>query len=118
MTYIFEFEHQTIWSPANRVAALYLDMLEATADMLKKPTGLTESMGSGDSYAIDPVAFPEFVAAMLRYFVDHRHPQMRLLLGSVPAVSIGVLDRAEIVIEPRDEGEREALDELRAFMRG
>jgi len=112
LSYIFDLDDEEVWSPANRVAELYLGMIRTVATVLDRPTGLT-AKPSGDWYDIDRAAFTELVTAMVREFAASHHWQFRIMVGSLLAVSIGICDRAGIPIEARDERERRAVAELR-----
>jgi hypothetical protein len=112
LSYLFELDDETVWSPANRVAQLYLGMLDTVAQLLDRPTGLVDQ-GSGDWYAVDRVDFPALVTEMVRTFAASSHWELRLMIGSLLGVSIGILDRAGIEIETRTDEERKAVAELR-----
>ncbi|WP_433385071.1 DUF6086 family protein [Micromonospora sp. KLBMP9576] len=111
MTYTFMLGKELVWSPANTVGALYIGMAHVVADVLKVPIGLTDVFG--DTFDIDPVVFPEFVRAGLTQYAASHHPDLRLLVGSVLAVSIQLLNQMDATVETSTDAERAALDELR-----
>ncbi|SNY64093.1 alpha/beta hydrolase fold [Paractinoplanes atraurantiacus] len=114
MTYIFEFRDEAIWHPANQAGQVYLGMIATAAELVGRPDGLTDKFGSGDTWVMDPVEFPELIAELLRFHAENKHWMLHLMISGVLAVSVELLDRAGVPAEPRTESERESLDELRA----
>jgi hypothetical protein len=111
VSYTVELDGESVWEPANQVGELYIGMVGTVAEMLGVPAGLTEL--SGDWYSIDRIVYPAMVRDMLRAFARSGHWEFRLLVGSVLAVSIGILDRGKIPIAGETEDERKALVQLR-----
>jgi hypothetical protein len=113
LSYLFEMGDQEVWGPSNRVAQLYLGMIQTVATVLDRPTGLSENAGGGGWYDVDRTDYSELITAMVREFASSGHWEFRLMIGSLLGVSIGILDRAGIQIETRTERERKAVAELR-----
>ncbi|XVU28123.1 DUF6086 family protein [Actinoplanes sp. CA-054009] len=116
MTYTFEFQDEGIWWPANQAGQVYIGMLTTAAEYAKRPTGLTDELGSGDLWKIDPVEFPELVAELLRLYAENKHWMLHVMLTGVLAVSIDLLDRVGAAPQPHTDQEQNALAELRALM--
>ncbi|MEU8240648.1 DUF6086 family protein [Actinoplanes missouriensis] len=112
MSYVFDLDGEEVWAPSNRVAQLYLGMIETAARVLRLPTGLRPKP-SGDWYDIDRAEFTALVTGMVREFAASGHWEFRIMVGSLLGVSIGICDRAGITIETRDEKERTAVADLR-----
>jgi hypothetical protein len=133
MSYAFDLDEETVWSPGNIVGALYVGMVTVVAEALEAPTGLTDAGSgpgwtgplpnaeastrlsdlTGDWFRIDREHFPALVRRMLSTYTDVSNPDLRLLLGSVLAVSIGILDRAGLTLAPSSEAEEAAISQLR-----
>ncbi|GAA4248827.1 DUF6086 family protein [Dactylosporangium darangshiense] len=112
MSFTFDVNNEEIWSPANKVARLYLDTVDAASRYVDRPTGLTDV--SGDWYTIEPDAFRDFVGAMLHAYVERGRGDVRALLRGPLAVSLDLLRRADIALDGRTENEVAALTELRS----
>ncbi|XVV15328.1 DUF6086 family protein [Actinoplanes sp. CA-131856] len=116
MTYTFEFQDEGIWWPANQAGQVYIGMIATAAEFAGRPTGLTDELGTGDFWKIDPVEFPELVAELLRLYAENKHWMLHVMLTGVLAVSIDLLDRAGVPLEPRTEREQDALAELHELL--
>jgi hypothetical protein len=112
VSFIFDVNNEDIWSPANQVARLYLDAVDAASRYVDQPTGLTDV--SGDWYTIEPEAFRDFVGAMLHAYVECGRGDVRALLRGPLAVSLDLLRRADIALKGRTDNEVAALTELRS----
>ena len=111
MSYTFDMDDVTVWSPANQVGALYVGMLQTVADEMRTRTGLTTD--SGDWFQVDRAAYTGLVEKMLAAYAASSHFEFRLLLGSLLAVSIPLLDRAGVVLTARTAEEEAAISQLR-----
>ncbi|MFF2926914.1 DUF6086 family protein [Streptomyces celluloflavus] len=103
MSYIFDVEDDTVWSPSNRVGELYVGMLNAAAGTLRLPTGL--SPDTGDMYEIDIAKFGPLVKEMLATRAHSSHQYLWMLMDGVLPISITILERAgsEIVADTQEE---------------
>ncbi|MFC0115956.1 DUF6086 family protein [Kibdelosporangium aridum] len=92
MSYVFDVDDETVWSPALQIGDLYVRFLQEIADMLKLPTGLVEI--ASDMYEIDLDSYETLVKAIFEMNFSSGHPVLRGLLEAVLAPSVVVLDRA------------------------
>lgn len=113
MSYIFEIEDVTVWSPGLSVGKLYVSMCRDVARALDTEVGMTAV--ASDYWEIRINEFDMFVrAAYTRYF-SSGHPVFKGLVGAVLAPSIVVLERGGRSIVPESAEEREFLDRARGL---
>lgn len=105
MSYIFDVNDETVWSPALRAGRLYTLMAQDVAEVLGVETGMT-AMAS-DFWDIDIDRFELFVRAMYEKYFSSSHPVLKGLIGSVLAPSIVVLERGGRAVTPASAEERE-----------
>ncbi|OWM01265.1 hypothetical protein B7435_17035 [Mycolicibacterium peregrinum] len=91
MSFIFDVDEHTVWSPALRVGELYVRFLAQVADVLGVPTGLCQM--ASDYYTVDADAFEVLVTRMFEANFRSTHPIARAMLESVLAPSVVILDR-------------------------
>jgi hypothetical protein len=113
MSYIFDIDDVTVWSPALRVGKLYVSMAQDVAGLLETSTGMT-AMAS-DYWELDLQDFDSFVRVMYGIYFSSEHPVFRNLIGAVLAPSIVLLERGGKPITPRSEEEREFLERAHAL---
>ncbi|MEO3824717.1 DUF6086 family protein [Actinomadura sp. B10D3] len=101
MSYIFDIDDETVWSPALRVGKLYVNLAEALARTLEIPTGL-EAVAE-DMYDINTAVFSDFTRALM----STRHVIAQELLRGVLLTSLVMLQRGGVEITP-DSEEQEA----------
>ena len=82
MSYIFECEDRSLWSPSNVVAGVFLRQLQNLVDLLGIETGFEETMGS--IVEVKPNQLGHFLAATATYLKSCDNPSLRALLR--PAV--------------------------------
>ncbi|MGW0178294.1 DUF6086 family protein [Nocardia sp. NPDC003345] len=111
MSYVFDIDEVTVWSPALRVGKLYVAMARDVADVLAVPTGF-DAMAS-DFWEIDLDLFDVFVRATYDEYFSSSHPVLKGLLGAVLAPSIVLLERGGRSIVPDSAEEREFLGHAR-----
>jgi hypothetical protein len=92
MSYIFEADDTTVWSPALRVGSLFVSMAECLADWEGVPTGL--SAMASDYYEIDVGAFGAFVQALLNDS-SAGHAIFGQILHGFVATCLVMLERAD-----------------------
>ena len=90
MSYVFEWDDETVWSPALRVGKLYVTLADALAAVLSIPHGL--SAMASDYYEVDRDRFAAFIAA-LRAWSPGSHAVGRALLGGFLTTSLVLLER-------------------------
>ncbi|MFN6554650.1 DUF6086 family protein [Mycolicibacterium septicum] len=93
MSFVFEVEDCTVWSPALQVGDLYVRFLAQVADLLGVPTGLSEI--AADYWQIDAGTFEVFVTAMFEANFRSAHQIRRAMLESILAPSVVILDRID-----------------------
>ncbi|GGL27950.1 hypothetical protein GCM10011588_48460 [Nocardia jinanensis] len=108
MSYIFDIEDVTVWSPALRVGKLYVGMARDLADSLGTSMGIT--VMASDFWEIELDNFDSFVRMMNAEYFSSEHPVLKVLVGAVLAPSIILLERGGNSIVPRSAEEREFFD--------
>jgi hypothetical protein len=113
MTYSFDVDDDTVWSPYNQLGELYVGMLGAVANVLKLPTGL-ETDG-GEFYDIDLPAFGILVGGMLVLRAGSDHLYLKMLLDGILPLSVAMLYSGGGALTPATSRERDLLAEIRAM---
>ncbi|MEU4430593.1 DUF6086 family protein [Nocardia rhamnosiphila] len=108
MSYIFDIDDVTVWSPALRVGRLYVSMAQDVAGVLDVSTGMT-AMAS-DYWEIELPEFEAFVRVMYKTFFSSDHPVFKDLIGAVLAPSIVLLERGGRSFLPGSDEERKFID--------
>lgn len=108
MSYIFDVDDVTVWSPALRVGELYVSMARDVAGVLDMSTGMT-AMAS-DYWEIELTEFESFVRVMYRTYFSSEHPVFKTLIGAVLAPSIVLLERGGKPVLPESDEERKFID--------
>ncbi|MGA5540626.1 DUF6086 family protein [Mycobacterium sp. NPDC051198] len=93
VSFIFDVEDTTVWSPALRVGELYVRFVVQVADLLGVPTGLSEM--AADYYEIDADVFEAMVKTVFEETFRSAHQVGRPMLESVLAPSVVILDRID-----------------------
>ncbi|MFI6997666.1 DUF6086 family protein [Nocardia sp. NPDC050175] len=105
MSYVFDVDGKTVWSPSLRVGELYVRMLRDVGAVLGAPTGLNAL--SADMWDIDIDAFEELIKIMYETYFASGHQAFKALIGGVLAPSIVILERGGKEIRPDTDEERE-----------
>lgn len=105
MSYVFDINDETVWSPSLRVGDLYVRMLQDVGSVLGAPTGLTAI--SSDMWDIDIDAFEKLVKLMHEAYFASGHQVFKILIEGVLAPSIVILERGGRGIRPDTDLERE-----------
>ncbi|MFG1794441.1 DUF6086 family protein [Nocardia sp. NPDC049149] len=113
MSYIFDINDETVWSPSLRVGDLYVRMLKDVGTVLGAETGL--SAVSSDMWDIDIDAFGDLVSLMHKTYFGSGNQLFRLLIEGVLAPSIVILERGGKKIHPETTEEREFHDRAHAL---
>ena len=95
MSYIFEIDGETVWSPALQVGAVYHRFVQALEASLGVRAGISE-FGS-DYLVIDRTQLVTFVGAVREF---SRHPVAAALCTPVLAVTQVMLQRAGVPGDP------------------
>jgi hypothetical protein len=101
VSYIFDIDDETVWSPSLRVGQLYVNLAEAVARTLGLPTGL-EAVAE-DMYDINTSDFSDFTRAIVRNFFSTQHAIAREMLRGVLLASLVMLQRGGVEITPDGE---------------
>lgn len=99
-----------VWSPALNFGKLYVDMaasLAGNTEFSGLSTGLTPM--ASDFYRIDVDVFADFIRALLAGSVVRNSTYRELMRGFI-VVSLVMLDRSGISVEPLDESQRDLFD--------
>jgi hypothetical protein len=110
MSYIFMVGDEQVWSPALNIGKLYVDMaasLAGNTEFSGISTGLVPM--ASDFYRIDVDIFAGFVRALLAGSVVRNSTYRELMHGFI-VVSLVILDRAGVSVEPLDESQRDLFD--------
>lgn len=113
MSYVFDVDDDTVWSPSLQVGELYVRFLRETAEQLGLPTGLTAV--ADDMYDIDVDAFEHLVRKLAEVYFASAHPVLRGLVDGVLAPSVVVLERAGRPLTAQSDEEQEFLDRARSL---
>ncbi|CAM4430648.1 DUF6086 domain-containing protein [Nocardia ninae] len=108
MSYVFDIDDETVWSPSLRVGDLYVRMLQDVGSVLGVPTGL--SAISSDMWDIDIDAFENLVKTMYETYFSTGNSVLKVLIEGVLAPSIVLLERGGKEIHSRTGQEREFRD--------
>ncbi|MFJ5552773.1 DUF6086 family protein [Streptomyces sp. NPDC093225] len=111
MSYLFEIDDDPVFGASNRVAVLFVDMLEAAGKAVRRPTGL-EALAGG-WFRIDPDAFGEFVQELLAVRARSTHQFLWLLLDGVLPLAVTLLERSGRTVVPATDDEGAYLDGVR-----
>jgi Family of unknown function (DUF6086) len=112
MSYVFEWNDETLWSPALRVGKLYVTLADALAAMLSVPHGL--SAMASDYYEVDRDRFAAFIGA-LRALSPEGHVVGRELLSGFLTTSLVLLRRMDAAPELDAEARTATMDFARSM---
>ncbi|MEU5096953.1 DUF6086 family protein [Streptomyces sp. NPDC020996] len=104
MSYVFDVEDETVWSPSLRVGEWYVSLTESSARILGCPHGLHPI--ANDMYVINPEPFEIFTHSLHREYFSTGHPVLRAQIHGILLTSVVLLERAGIRINPIDEEQR------------
>jgi hypothetical protein len=107
MSYVFDVDDVTVWSPSLRVGKLYVQIMSGISEVLVLPTGLNPL--ASDFYDIDLDVFECFVRAIFDLYVSASHDILKGMIEGVLLPSLVMLDRAGRGITPRSNAEAEIL---------
>ncbi|QBS42928.1 DUF6086 family protein [Nocardia sp. CS682] len=108
MSYVFDIDGETVWSPSLRVGDLYVRMLEDVGIVLGVPTGLNPV--SSDMWDVDIDAFEKLVKLMFETYISTGHQVFKILVEGVLAPSIVLLERGGKEIFADTDEQREFCD--------
>ncbi|PXX66618.1 hypothetical protein DFR70_103367 [Nocardia tenerifensis] len=105
MSYVFDVNGETVWSPSLRVGDLYVRMAREVGSVLGVTTGLNPL--ALDMWDVDINTFEGFVRLMHETYFTSGHPVLKGLLEGVLAPSIVILERGggEIILGTTEERE-------------
>ncbi|HUB69609.1 MAG TPA: DUF6086 family protein [Acidimicrobiales bacterium] len=92
MSYLFEVEDRTVWSPALRVGQIYVEYVRSLERVYGLEAGFTQT--TEDSVRIDAQVFAGFVTHLLSTAGEGRHLVLELELRAVAIPALVILDRA------------------------
>ena len=115
MSYIFDVGEDTIWSPSLRVGRLYVALADCMAAEDGQNTGLDAV--ADDMYQIDPPVFEDFVRTVYEDFFSTDHRIYRELLRGWLSVSLVLMERAGVRIEPETEEQKSFLSDIQEYAR-
>lgn len=107
MSYVFDVDDVTVWSPSLRVGDLYVRIVSGISEVVGAPTGLHPL--ASDFYDIDIDAFESFVRSIFDLYVSASHDILKGMIEGVLLPSLVMLDRAGRGIVPKTNAEAEIL---------
>jgi uncharacterized protein DUF6086 len=113
VSYVFDIDDDTVWSPSLQVGDLYVRFLGQLAEMLGLPTGLVAN--ASDMYDIDIDPFENLVKRLFEVYFSSGHPVLRGMIGSVLAPSVVILDRGGRPLVAATAEQQEYIDESRGL---
>jgi Family of unknown function (DUF6086) len=105
MSFIFDVDDETVWSPALRVGQVYAGSARQLGAILNIDTGLHEV--ADDLVEIDVEAFERFTRALLAEHLRSDHPIHRALSRGTLLVSLALLERAGRPLNPQTQDEHD-----------
>lgn len=105
LSYIFDYDDRTVWSPALRVGKLYVVLASEIAEYLDVSSGFCEN--ASDHYRIELEEFKRFVRAMYDLYFSSKHILQRSFLDGILAVSLGMLRRCGVEFAAIGEDQKE-----------
>ena len=91
MSYVFEIDDETVWSPALRVGDVFRGYVEVLEKTLGVPAGVT--VFASDYLVLDRAAFTGFARELHRFWASG-HPVGARLAEPVLALALVMLERA------------------------
>ncbi|MYW03774.1 hypothetical protein GT354_36940 [Streptomyces sp. SID3343] len=100
MSHCFESGGRMLWNPSLGPAHLYLAMAESVSAVLRVDSGIATN--DSDESHIDPPVFEAFTRTVFAACFSTTHPEFRLLLRGPLVVSLALLEKLGVAIEPAD----------------
>lgn len=114
MSYIFDWNDETVWSPSLSVGQVYVGVADMLSDLLGVPHGMTAM--AEDYYEIDSEDFRAFLIAVRRTY-SSGHPLLDSMLQGFIAASAILLGRMGVdMVEAVGRLDEDQLRELSAKM--
>jgi hypothetical protein len=111
MGHVFKCDDEIVWDPTNRVGEAYVGMLRALADVFKTPTGITSR--APDWHMIDRDEFGRMVHTLLAARGETSHLYLCRMMDGVLPICIAIYECVGGIIDPKTDGEREYVTEVR-----
>ena len=108
MSYVFDVDGDTVWSPSLQVGDLYVRFLRQIGEMLEIPTGLTAV--ASDLYDIDINIFNNLTRKLFEIYLTNSHPVLRGMVEAVLAPSVVILERSGRPLSPSSAEGQELID--------
>ncbi|GAA4235471.1 hypothetical protein GCM10022254_42810 [Actinomadura meridiana] len=113
MSYVFDIEGETVWSPSLRTGAMYIALTEAAGRTLERPTGLIAV--AEDMRDIDLSTFNDFAQALLEYYSTTKHMVAHEMLRGILLTSLVMLQRGGVELASKNAEEAKILSALPNF---
>jgi hypothetical protein len=110
VSYVFEIEGETVWSPALTVGQIYEGFIRTLSESLGQPSGFT--CNAADHVMIDAEVFVDFVLRLLSK--SRGHPLLAEQIRAVLGPSVVMLDRSGTTLHAARPAEERLLGEARA----
>ncbi|MFF0544649.1 DUF6086 family protein [Nocardia thailandica] len=104
MSFVFDADGETVWSPALRVGELFVRMHTDICSVLGLATGLTAI--AADMYEIDSDLFERTTLAVYDEYFSSHNPALRSMLGATLGPAVRILERCRRPVTPRSDEER------------
>jgi hypothetical protein len=109
VSYVYEIDGETVWSPALRVGQIYEGYIATLSRSLGRPTGFRGN--PSDHVMIDPEVFVDFVLRLLS--ATNGHPILAQQIDAVMGPSVVMLERSGTTIHATTPQEARLLDRAR-----
>ena len=113
MSYVFDVDGDTVWSPSLQVGDLYVRFLREIGEALEVPTGLTAI--ASDMYDIDIDVFDNLAKKLFEIYSTNSHPVLRGMVEAVLAPSVVILERGGRPLSPSSTEGQELIDRARGL---
>ncbi|KUJ66985.1 hypothetical protein ACZ90_31705 [Streptomyces albus subsp. albus] len=97
MSYIFDIDDETVWSPSLRVGRMFVELARCTSALWEIETGLIRN--ASDMYEINLDDFKAFTDRLLQEYFSTDHPIYRDQLRGVLMPSVVLLERGGIPVD-------------------
>ncbi|MFC6009460.1 DUF6086 family protein [Nocardia lasii] len=105
MSYVFDVDDETVWSPSLRVGELFVRMHTDICSVLGVATGLTAI--ANDMYEIDIDVFERTTLTVFEEYSSSGNGAFRAMLGATLGPSLNILNYCRRPVAPRSSEEKD-----------
>ncbi|MGY4102599.1 DUF6086 family protein [Nocardia sp. R16R-3T] len=103
MSYVFDVDDQTVWSPALRVGELFVRIHTDVCSVLNMATGITAI--ANDMYEIDLEIFEKTTLAIFNEYISSQNAAFKAMLGATLGPAVNILNYCKRPLTPRSNEE-------------